>query len=93
MSSYEIIESRARVGQLANSDNLPTEMGNKRLYKYVVPAGMSNVLIQHGNDYSTGVQYDKIVIDLYCRLKRARSQNTNTNYSWGREKCIGHQLD
>jgi hypothetical protein len=37
--------------------NLLTKMGDTRLDKYLVPAGMYNFLIPHGNDYSTSTEY------------------------------------
>jgi hypothetical protein len=42
--------------------NFPTEMGDKRLKKYLVPArlpaGTSNFLIQHGNEYQLKISFD-----------------------------------
>jgi hypothetical protein len=46
---------RVLILQMVRRQILATEMGDKRLNKYLLPEreGMSNFLIQHGNDYST----------------------------------------
>jgi hypothetical protein len=56
--------------------NLPTEMGDKRLDKYVIPAGISNFLIQHGNDNTVYISTVQPVQPYYILTARTRSAGT-----------------